>query len=84
MKGEAVELNPIEAAKYYRLAADQGESVYQWKYGDFLVEGKCFEPNPIEAARYYKMAADQGSGYAQLLYERLLPTLNTAAKSSPA
>jgi TPR repeat protein len=76
LKGEGIERNPIEAAKYYKMAADQGYHVSQWNYGALLMKGEGIERNPIEAAKYYKMAADQGNSYAQSQCDRLLPRIN--------
>jgi TPR repeat protein len=47
MKTEGIARNPSEAAKYYKMAADQGDSSDQWRYGDLLAEIR----NLFEAAK---------------------------------
>ena len=51
----------MEAARLYKLAADQGNASGQVKLGRFYEEGRGGLPqNKPEAARLYKLAADQG------------------------
>jgi TPR repeat protein len=51
----------IEAAKYYKLSADQGNPFGQYNYGFCLTNGAGVERNLMEAAKYYKLSADQGN-----------------------
>jgi TPR repeat protein len=37
MKGDMIERNPLEAAKYYKMAADQGNSVAKARYDELLL-----------------------------------------------
>jgi len=55
-----------EAAKYYRMAADQGVAGAQYVYSFLLGEGKVVERNDEEAFRYMKMAADSGQTEAEV------------------
>jgi TPR repeat protein len=56
----------VEAARLYRLAADQGYVAAQTNLGAFYETGYGgLEKNDQEAARFYKLAADQGYAVAQ-------------------
>lgn len=46
-----------KAAKYYKLAADKGDSYASEKYADMLVNGIGITQNKEEALRYYNMAS---------------------------
>ena len=64
----------IEAARLYKLAADQGYAGAQYALGRFYESGRGgLAKDDQEAARLYKLAADQGSAVAQtalgVLYE---------------
>jgi TPR repeat protein len=58
----------FEAAKYFKLAADQNHAVGQFNYGYCLSNGKGVEVDFVEAAKYYKLAADQKHAIAQFNY----------------
>ncbi|MGC2223810.1 MAG: sel1 repeat family protein, partial [Methylocella sp.] len=61
-----------EAARLYKLAADQGNADGQVHLGIFYSEGRGGLPkDDREAARLYKLAADQGNVYAQGALTRL-------------
>ena len=49
-----------EAARYFKMAADQGYAKAQFGYGCMLFNGRGVPCDCREAARYFKMAADQG------------------------
>jgi TPR repeat protein len=54
-----------EAARLYKLAADQGDPAGQANLAFFYEEGLGGLPkDDREAARLYKLAADQGNEYA--------------------
>jgi hypothetical protein len=63
-----------EAARYYRLSADQGNVFSQLNYGRCLEFGKGVSIDLNEAAKYYKLSADQGHAQAQFYYGVLLDT----------
>lgn len=65
-----------EAEKYYRMAADQGNSNAQCSLGDLL----AFD-EPEEAEKYFRLAAEQGNSDAQL---RLGFLLENAGRSEDA
>jgi serine/threonine protein kinase len=51
----------VEAAKYYKLSADQGDPFGQEYYGRCLEDGKGVAQDMTQAIKYYRLAADQGS-----------------------
>jgi TPR repeat protein len=68
--GKGVSVNLSEAARYYKLSADQGNSNGQNRYGLCLELGKGVSVDLSEAARYYKLSADQGNSDGQFNYSR--------------
>ena len=63
-----------EAARLYRLSADQGNAYAQAILGIFYEQGRGGLPeDEREAARLYRLAADQGITRAQSALRRLLP-----------
>jgi TPR repeat protein len=56
----------VEAARLYRLAADQRDATGQAYLGDFYEQGKGGLPKNVgEAVRLYRLAAQAGNTYAQ-------------------
>ena len=60
MKGEGVKADPIQAVRYFKMAADAGDAKAQYEVAEALASGNGAEKNWEEAARYYKMASDGG------------------------
>jgi len=58
--GRAVEQDYQEAAKWYRLAAEQGNKDTQYNLGDMYEKGLGVPQDDTEAAKWYRLAADQG------------------------
>jgi len=54
-----------EAARWWRLAADQGNVYAQNNLGFMFYNGKGVAQDYTEAARLYRLAAEQGNAYAQ-------------------
>ena len=55
-----------EAARLFKLAADQGNGIGQANFGQFFELGRGgLAKDDREAARLYKLAADQGMDFAQ-------------------
>jgi hypothetical protein len=54
-----------EAAKWYRLAADQGHVRAEFNLGVMYAEGQGVPQDYAEAVRWYRLAADQGLASAQ-------------------
>ena len=55
----------VEAAKWYRLAAEQGEPGAQRALGRLYLRGNGVEQNVCESARWFQLAAVQGDRLAQ-------------------
>ena len=66
--------NAVEAAHWYRKAAEQGHIEAQYRLGAMYAEGKGVPENYTEATRWLRMAAEQGYTEAQyglgVVYER--------------
>ena len=56
-----------EAARWYRLAADQGLADAQNNLGLMYDNGEGVPEDDAEAVRWYRLAADQGDAGAQNL-----------------
>ncbi len=65
-RGEGVDRNDTEAAKWLRKAADQGLARAQLDIGVLYSTGRGVARDDAEAARWYRKAADQGLPQAQL------------------
>jgi hypothetical protein len=59
-QGTQVAMDPIEALKWYRLAAQKGNASAQYNLGCYYDQGKCVSADVTEALRWYRLAADQG------------------------
>ena len=71
--GEGVLKDETEAARWYRLAAEQGNAAAQYNLGVMYSNGQGVLKDEAEAARWYRLAAEQGLANAQfilgLMYE---------------
>ena len=54
-----------EAARWFRLAADQGDANGQGNLGSMCADGTGVPQDHAEAVRWYRLAADQGHAPAQ-------------------
>ena len=63
--GQGVPQNYIEAVKWYRKAADQGDASAQDNLGTMLHQGRGVLRDDTEAAKWILKAADQGDAKAQ-------------------
>ena len=57
--------NHTEAVRWYRMAAEQGFAVAQFKLGEIYLDGLGVPQNHTEAVRWLRMAAEQGDTQAQ-------------------
>ena len=64
-KGEGVNQDYKESAKWMGLSAAQGNIVAQAQYGFIFMNGKGVETNYVEAAKWLRLAAEQGYAAAQ-------------------
>jgi hypothetical protein len=54
----------VEAARWYRKAADQGHAKAQFNLGFMFSQGRGVAQSDVEAARWYRKAADKGLAQA--------------------
>ncbi|KAH8074500.1 hypothetical protein JL721_2064 [Aureococcus anophagefferens] len=59
--GRGVKLDKKKAARLFRMAADRGSAVAQFRVAQLLDAEEKFE----DSFRYYALAADQGATFAQ-------------------
>jgi uncharacterized protein len=64
-EGDDVPENDVEAVKWYRLAAEQGNVIAQYNLGNMYREGKGTLQNYAKALKLYRLAAEQGVVDAQ-------------------
>ena len=64
-RGEGVEQDYREAAKWYRKAAEQGHAEAEYRLGETYFWRQGVEQSPAKAALWYRRAAEHGSGAAQ-------------------
>jgi hypothetical protein len=67
-QGVSFDLDLIQSAKYFKLAADQNDSDAQFNYGLCLRDGDGVPVDLIQSAKYLKLAADQNLAEAQFNY----------------
>jgi TPR repeat protein len=70
-KGQGVVEDYAEAARWYRKAADQGDTFAQWMLGTMYENGQGVGQDYAEAAHWYRKAADLGDADAQWLLGRM-------------
>jgi len=63
--GDGVTEDKMEAAKWFRLAADQGNAMAQSNLGVCYVRGDGVPQDKAEAMKWFRLAADQGDADAQ-------------------
>jgi len=63
--GEGVTKSEVEAAKWYRIAAEQGHKDAQFSLGVAYYFGNGVTKDYAEAAKWFRKAADQGDAGAQ-------------------
>lgn len=70
-KGEGVAKDEKEAAKWFKLAAGQGNPEAQLFMGSAYLRGRVFRRDGGEAAKWYLLAAEQGNPVAQCQIGRM-------------
>ena len=63
--GQGVQQDHDEAARWYRLAAEQGNANAQNNLGTMYADGQGVKKDDAEALRWWRKAADQGHAKAQ-------------------
>ena len=66
--GQGAPQDYAEAAKWYRLAAEQGNAHAQFSLGAMNHEGRGTPQHYAEAMKWYRLAAHQGNALAQLAF----------------
>ena len=74
--GRGVAKSHQEAAKWYRLAADQGVAEAQFALGAMYEQGQGVPQDYEEAVKWWRLAAEQKLEVAQYNLEYLHPNLN--------
>jgi hypothetical protein len=64
-RGQGVTQDSYEASRWYRLAADQENSVAQCNISSLYAKGMGAPQDDAQAAQWYLLAADQGNAEAQ-------------------
>ena len=65
-KGDGVPKNYPEAAKWYRMAAEQGDALAQNNLAELYFDGKGVKQDYVEAVKWFRKAAEQGLSYSQV------------------
>jgi TPR repeat protein len=72
--GRGVSKDPVEAMRWYRKAADQGNASAELHIGAMYGAGDGVNKDYAEAMKWFRKSADQGNQYAQLnvskMYEK--------------
>jgi uncharacterized protein len=58
-------IDPADAVKWYRKAAEQGDAVAQYYLGLMYLNGKGVPEDDAEAVKWFRKAAEQGNAKAQ-------------------
>lgn len=74
--GRGVRLDYAEAAKWYRKAAEQGNSDAQYSLGHMYLFGLGVRQNSRDAANWFLKAAAQGNAKARKRLENIMPSLS--------
>jgi TPR repeat protein len=68
VEGRGVQQNDVEAIRWFRVAAEQGDAYAQCGLGtEMYVGGHGVEPDYSEALKWYRKSAEQGYPYAQFM-----------------
>ena len=66
-QGRGVAQSDVEAARWFRKAADQGNAGAQYNLGIMFAQGHGVAQSDVQAVWWYRKAADQG--HVQALHE---------------
>ena len=69
--GRGVKRDYIQAMRWYRKAADKGDTSAMLKIGGLYENGLGVKQDHIEAMRWYRKAADKGDADAKAALRRL-------------
>lgn len=71
-KTDSTIIDKAEAAKFFKIAADNGNAESMEQLSNMLRNGDGITENIQESIRYLNMAIDKGNFYAKILYARYL------------
>jgi TPR repeat protein len=77
-KGEGTPQDYVEAAKYYRQAAERGNQLAQYNLGYMYEKGQGVLPDEVQALMWYNLAAVQGETKAKAARDRITIWMNPA------
>jgi TPR repeat protein len=80
-QGHGVSQDYEEAAKWYRLAADQGLSEAQYNLGHMLMDDQGPTQDRKQAVKWFRLAADQGHLDAKIAIQQIRNDLNLAKRN---
>lgn len=63
--GDGIEENKKEAANYFKIAANKGNTEAITKYASILEKGDGIEADKAESNKYYRTAIDKGLGLTE-------------------
>jgi hypothetical protein len=69
--GRGVVQSNVEAALWFRKAADQGHAEAKFSLGNMFHEGRGVAQNIVEGTRWFRKAADQGHLHAQFALDNI-------------
>jgi len=79
MKGQGVAQDEVQAAQWYRKAAEQGNAMAQYQLGMMYALGQGVKKDDEESQQWLRKAADQG--YRQAVEQ--LEKLDKSPKDKP-
>ena len=71
-KGHGVPQDYKEAARLYRLSAEQGLAEAQSNLGVMYEDGQGVQQDYKEAIKYFRLSAEQGNADAQMVLDALI------------
>ena len=77
----ALDENAAEAVKWYRLAAEQGDSLAQFTLGQRSIAGAGLPKDPVEAFKWLSLASAQGLPDATQALDGLKKSLSSSQLS---
>ena len=71
-EADCITANKTEAAHYFKMGADNGDSEAMYDCAEMLFDGDGIPKNVKESIKYYKMSADNGDEKGMFKYAALL------------
>jgi TPR repeat protein len=75
VRGSGLAKDPVEAAKWFRLAAEQDSAAAQFNLGLACAEGNGTDKNLVEAYQWFSLAAERGDPEAAQERDQLVDQL---------